>query len=101
MASRLRLGHGRWLGVRPTEPDMFVLFTPFRCDDLFAQQWKFASARAQIGEVMERGHCLDAPGESKQTVEDTMKTINVASLEVDAWQLVMPVSTVGGSSSYA
>ena len=79
---------------------MGVFFTPFRCDDLFAQQWKVTSARAQIGEVMERGRCLDAPGESKQTAEDTMKTINVASLEVDVWQLVMAVSTVGGSSSY-
>ena len=64
---------------------MCVLFAPFRCDDLFAQQWKGASARGQNGEVMERGRHLDDLGE-------TMKTMGVTRLEVEAWQLVMLVS---------
>ena len=61
------------------------LFASFRCDDLFAQQWKGASARGQNGEVMERGRHLDDLGE-------TMKTVDVTRLEVEAWQLVMLVS---------
>ena len=34
-------------------------------------------------------------GLSKPTAEDTMKTIDVVSLEVEAWQIVMLVSNIG------